>query len=165
VRPSIQRGPRRAKRPTPRHQREWNLRCDREPIGRLGSSSVPRPKGDRMPDLTISIPEEHAGMDNISERIVQMLNEDDMDGIMHGLHKQPPRYLPTNFEGAMREWGLIFGLTFGAMRQEDPWESNYEVAMRALEPAQMAFRARGGFDRSDLAEREEAALSAVGEDR
>jgi hypothetical protein len=79
----------------------------------------------------------------LAEKVTAIMRQDDNAGSYSGLGSRP--VVRTDDEGLnqfeldCRDWGFIFGLSFGIARGENAYESNESCAERALEAAQTAF--------------------------
>lgn len=84
------------------------------------------------------------------------------------LHARP--YVPddgqlTPFELDLRSWGLTVGIAYGIARGEDPYESDEDVARRALEAARAAYDRWGPFSVAYGADRAARPVPADYEER
>ncbi len=84
----------------------------------------------------------------IEQKLRKVLRRDDTgSGFIGRVSDEPPRgengYF-TSFELDLLQWGATYGLAFGIARGEDPWESDEEVAERAITAARTVFREDSG---------------------
>ncbi len=79
----------------------------------------------------------------IEQKLWSVLRRDDTGSgfIGRASDEPPPRedgFFAT-FELDLLDWGAIYGLAFGIARTEDPWESDEDVAERAITAARTVF--------------------------
>jgi hypothetical protein len=88
--------------------------------------------------------------------------EDDFAGALRALDDYPrlTRHSLTEFERDMRDWGLVYGITFGLAIAKWPNEPHDELASLAFEVSRMVY-VRWGGEIQDPELRREAALRAV----
>lgn len=91
----------------------------------------------------------------LTDKVRSIMSRDDTGkGPMSAAHRLPGRCRGqlSQFELDLRDWGLVYGMTFGIARTEEAFETNEDVAERAYEPARLAWAAWAG---STFAERED----------
>lgn len=92
----------------------------------------------------------------------RLLSEDDAAGALKALEGYPnlTRHQLSEFERDMRDWGLVYGITFGLAVAKWPREPHPETAQLAYAAALMAHIDWGG-EIQDPTLRREAALRTV----
>ncbi len=90
----------------------------------------------------------------LEEKLTAILMVDDTGrGPVGRCSAEPASYNSklSEFEGDLRDWGLVYGMAFGLARMEEPCESMESVADRALIAARAAYKRYGG----EISERHE----------